>query len=276
MSSEPRKATDVLLDVESKVNTLLGIIRAQDLNIKILSNKLNDVIIRLDKQQAVAPKFTVEAIQSPSFIPGPVMPPSFVQLPAGDPERTIPIEAESKLPSESSPQGFRRNSRPETYAGDNAYLTRPSEKMPGPPSKAPPGRQGPMTPPPGRSETVVPPAAFFNNQSPAMPEPMAPREPRPMPQSAQGQIPIMQRCVDRNGKSIFLADVNIVDITTNQPAFKARTNGTGKWMASLAIGVYRVTVRKQGTSIKDKLEAVQDIQVDGTQSPLELPMLIIK
>jgi hypothetical protein len=27
---------------------------------------------------------------------------------------------------------------------------------------------------------------------------------------------------------------------------------------------------------KEKLEAVQDIQVDGAQSPLELPMMIIK
>jgi hypothetical protein len=94
--------------------------------------------------------------------------------------------------------------------------------------------------------------------------------------SGQGQIPVMQRCVDKNGKSLFLAPVEIVDLSTGQPVFKTRTNGTGKWMASLGIGAYRVTITKQASMNKEKLEAVQDIQVDGAQSPLELPMMIIK
>ena len=41
MSNEPRKATDVLLELEAKINLLLDIVRSQDLNIKVLSNKLN-------------------------------------------------------------------------------------------------------------------------------------------------------------------------------------------------------------------------------------------
>lgn len=269
--TEPRKATDVLLNVESKIIELLGIIRAQDLNIKILSNKLKEVIARLDSQQTTTPKFTVESMQMPSLNFAPVMPPSFSQLPAGDPDKNIPIEADFKLPQDNSPKGFRRNSRPETYAGDNSVLNKMPQTLP----KAQPLKQN-ASPPPGRAEAIVPPEAFTNISAPIIQEPMAAREQQPMPQSAQGQIPIMQRCVDRNGKSIFLAEVGVTDITTNQPVFKTRTNGTGKWMASLGVGVYRVTVKKQGTSIKDKIEAVQDIQVDGTTSPLELPMLIIK
>jgi len=277
MGQEPRKATDVLLDVESKVSMLLDIIRAQDLNIKVLSNKLNEVIGRLDKQQAGPPKIVVEAVQTTPTPPS-MVPPGFTQLPAGDPEKTIPVVAESKLPQSEVPNGFRRSSRPETYAGDNAYLPHPDQELKMP-VQLPKGmnRQQAMQPPPGRSEVTVPPAITTNKnvKSQPLPPPQL-EESEPQPPPAVGQIPVMQRCVDKNGKSIFLAPVEIVDAMSGQPVFKTRTNGTGKWMASLGIGRYRVTITKQATLNKEKLEAVQDIQVDGTQSPLELPMIIIK
>ena len=278
--SEPRKATDVLLDVESKVSMLLDIIRAQDLNIKVLSNKLNDVIGRLDKQQAGPPKIIVETVhaapQQPSNIP-----PAFTQIPAGEAGRNIPVTAEAKLPQSEVPQGFRRSSRPETYAGDNAYLPHPEQevRMPVQIPKMPPGRQPPMNPPPGRAEAVAPPPAT-NKAGAVMPAPQQDvqdtEEQESTPQTTHGHIPVMQRCVDKNGKSIFLADVEIVSLIDGQPVFKTRTNGTGKWMASLGIGGYRVTINKRASMNKEKLEAVQDIQVDGTQTPLELPMMIIK
>jgi len=279
--SEPRKATDVLLDVESKVSMLLDIIRAQDLNIKVLSNKLNDVIGRLDKQQAGPPKFIVETVQVPPQQPSNI-PPAFTQIPAGELERNIPVTAESKLPQSETPQGFRRSSRPETYAGDNAYLPHPEQeiRMPVQIPKMPPGRQQPGQPPPGRSEAVAPSPPPMNRKGAVMPVPQqeAPdmTEQRPMPPGAQGHIPVMQRCVDKNGKSIFLADVDIISLVDGSPVFKTRTNGTGKWMASLGIGGYRVTINKRASMNKEKLEAVQDIQVDGSQTPLELPMMIIK
>ncbi len=290
--TEPRKATDVLLDVEAKVSMLLDIIRAQDLNIKVLSNKLNDVMARLEKQQAAPPKIVVEAVQTTPSAPPPVLPPGFTQIPAGEPERNIPVTAESKLPQTETPQGFRRNSRPETYAGDNAYLPHPEQMSPQPP-RMPVPRPSPNAPPPGRgpeSSVTVPPPAMENKRAgrsvlaPPNPHgsPLAQQQPPPAqeqqaaPQPVHGQIPVMQRCVDKNGKSIFLADVEITDMATSQPIFKTRTNGTGKWMASLGIGAYRVTISKRASMNKEKLEAVQDIQVDGAQSPLELPMMIIK
>jgi hypothetical protein len=266
------------------------------LNIKVLSNKLNDVIGRLDKQQAAVPKIVVEAVQT---LPTPptIIPPGFTQIPAGDSDRNIPVTAESKLQQADAPQGFRRNSRPETYAGDNAYLPHPEQdmRMPVQLPKMPPGRQGANMPPPGRSDdsSVVEPNGT-NVPSNRRGNVLAPPNPRgdaltqqqgqnphmneeqPRPQSSQGQIPVMQRCVDKNGKSIFLADVEITDLSTGQQTFKTRTNGTGKWMASLGIGAYRVVISKRAAQNKEKLEAIQDIQVDGAQSPLELPMLIIK
>lgn len=275
MVQEPRKATEVLLDLESKIDMLLGIIRAQDLNIKVLSNKLNDVIGRLDKQQVTAPKITIEAAQT-APPQSSMVPPGFVQVPAGDPEKTIPIVAESKLPQSDTPHGFRRSSRPETFAGDNAYLPHPEQevRMPMQLPKMPPLQGGKP------AEVIVPPAANKQQKPPpkqAQTPPAPPAEtPESQPMPAPGNIPVMQRCVDKTGKSIFLAPVEIVDLQTGQPVFKTRTNGTGKWMASLGIGAYRVTITKQASMNKEKLEAVQDIQVDGTQSPLELPMMIIK
>jgi hypothetical protein len=306
MPQEPRKATDILLELESKMNMMLDIIRTQDLNIKILSNKLNDAMGQL-RQQNEQKKIIVEAVNTTPMPKAPEMPPGFVQLPAGDPERTIPIQAESTLPQSNEPKGFRRTSRPESFAGDDAYLNRSAnppedvrmpvqlppgmkqqqlQQQPQPqpqpqPQQVPPGRQQ-MVPPPGRSqsETFAPPPPtpeYANRKGAVMPGPQRqPSSPYRESQPPQGAVPIMQRIVDKNGKSIFLADVEVTDLSTSQPVFKTRTNGTGKWMASLGIGAYQVKIGKRASGNKEKLEAVQDIQVDGSQSPLELPMLIIK
>jgi len=244
--SESRKATDVILELETMVISILDLVRSQDLSNKIISNKLNDVIARLDKQQ----KITVEAVQN---IP---LPPA--SFPVGDPERAIPFSVETALPQDNSPQGFRRNSRPETYMDDRNNF--PSYES---------------NPPVPKSEAIVPPEALLKKSS-NPPPPLQVKEVAEPIFSGQGQIPVMQRCVDKNGKSIFLADVSIIDLATNQQVTKTRTSGMGKWMAALAVGNYRVEIRKQGSSLKEKIEAVQDIQVDGRASKLDLPMLIIK
>jgi hypothetical protein len=100
---EPRKASDILLEMESKVEILLNLVRTQDLNIKILSNKineLNDKYKQLSSQTAAPAKIeAVDTIHSTS------------------------ISSEVVLPQEVAPKGFRRTSRPETYSGDDKYLS---------------------------------------------------------------------------------------------------------------------------------------------------------
>ncbi len=271
MTSEPRKASDILLELEQKLDVALSIIRAQDLNIKILSNKLNTVIETLEKKSVDTPKVTVEAVSTPRVTPFPVQ----VNSLEG---RSIPISSEDKLPIETEPQGFRRTSRPETFAGDDAYLPKSSgavtPRYPVQTPSAPPGRN-PAAPPPGReAEVVVPPQAQRQaaTQKQAPPEPQA----KPAPVILQNAIPIQQRGVNASGKSLFLADVEIIDASTMQSIFKTRTNGTGKWMASLGVGNYRVIIRKLEAATKEKLEVTQDIEIDGSQSPLELQTVIIK
>lgn len=264
---EPRKATDVLLAVESKIELLLGLVRSLDLNVKISSNKLNEMLTKLEKQ---ANKITVETNQVPMMKPNNI-PSSFTQLPAGDPSRNIPISAESTIPETNAPDGFRRNSRPETYAGKNEI------KAPIQIPKMPNAQI--MVPPPGRSVDQMFPDYDTEVRSPKSKR-NAPTVPdmtqeQPIPQSLQGQVPVIQRCVDKNGKSIFLADVEIIDPATQQQIFKTRTNATGKWSASLNAGEYRVVIRKREAITGNQVEAIQDVRVKG-DAKLELPMLIIK
>jgi hypothetical protein len=278
MSQEPRKATDVLVELEAKINALSGTIQSMDLNIKILSNKLSEVMKSLDKQQAEPPRILVEAIQTPSVATAPQA--VFGKMPGIDPERSIVVKAESKLPEMEVP-GFRRTSRPESFSGDGAYLKRagvpaPHETPFGPGNKLP---KPAASPPPGRSGNDVPatPALTLKNKAASSPQPETQSQAKAMTgMDTHGIVPVEQRVVDRNGKSVFLADVEIVDLSSGEQVSKSRTNGTGKWMAALPLGQYRVTIRKLESITREKVEAIQTIDVDGTESPLKLQMVIIK
>jgi hypothetical protein len=245
LEQEPRKASDVLLALESKIESLLGIIRNQDLKIGIISNKLNTVM-ELLKNSPKEFKSIADDVTFPSYSA------------STEYEKNVNVLAETTLPQENNPKGFRRTSRPETYAGDNAQL-------PKQPKNTQTVKQS------VKAEVIVP--TEFTSKPVAV---QVPPKPKLEEQANKNTIPIMQRVVDRNGKSVFLADVEIIDLTTNQPVFKTRTNGTGKWMASLVPNNYRVLIKKIEPLTKERVETPQEILVDGTKSPLELPMLIIK
>lgn len=257
MENEPRKASEVLLEIEKKLDIALGIIHIQDLNIKILSNKLNDIIGTLEKQTAVSQKITVEAVNT-----------NFPLNPSQEPEKQIPISSEFALSVDNSPNGFRRTSRPETFSGDDSYLSESSSnvniKYPVQIPKVPSNKNA-SNPPPGRevnTEVVAPPVV--NVKSSAKNQNII-----------QNAIPVSQRVVNKEGKSLFLADVEIIDSGTMQHVFKTRTNGTGKWSASLSIGSYRIIINKRESSTGGSLTATQDIKIDGSESKVDLKTIII-
>lgn len=255
-----RKASEVILELESKLDKALDFLRNQDLMIKILNNKLIAITESLNKKVAEPPKFTVEAINVPTQkIP--------IPMPAPLSEREVAISAESKLPIETAPQGFRRTSRPETFSGDDAYLSH---------TKYPtqiPKLAGNQMPPPGRNlgEAVVPDKATKKLDTSSVPTSQQPSK-----NVAQNAVPVTQRVVNGHGKSLFLADVEVINKTSMETVAKTRCNGTGKWMASLAIGEYKVIIRKLDATTKERLEVSQDVLVDGSQSPLELQTVIVK
>ena len=258
MDRENRKATDVLLDLESKVEMLLQIIRSQDLNIKLLSNKLNIVIEKIEKQPVTTPKIMVEAVNN--------IPQTPVQQLNSISDNQIPISADFSVPTETSPKGFRRTSRPETFSGDDMYLNREPERklplqIPNSVVNKIPNKLS------DNAEVIVNDTSFQERLPVEAEKPERSRNPN--------SVPVVQRIVDKNGKSVFLADVEIFD-STNNLVSKTRTNGTGKWMSTLPLGPYKVFIRKRESLSKEKIEAVQNIEIDGMQSPLELQTMIIR
>jgi hypothetical protein len=215
MDSEPRKATDVLLDIEVKIDVILNILRNQDLNIKIISNKLNDLIKNM-------PISNIEQIKEQFQ----------------EDFKEITISAEDAIPIEQSPKGFRRTSRSETYSNN---ITEPKIIQP---------------------EIIVP-------------EQVITQKIKSNKNNANA-IPVIQRVVDANGKSIFMADVEIINSDNGEKVNKTRTNGAGKWQASLVTGNYKVILSKKEPLTKQKIEIIQDILVDGNTAPLELKMIILK
>ena len=224
---------DVLSSLEAKIDALLSISRIQDLTIKILSNKINDLILQ-NKTTTQKPQPSIEAVYNSAPKPN---------------ENQVPISSDFNLEVEKSPNGFRRTSRPETFAPEQYVQEKVPEKKPIP-----------------KAEVIVP------KVKPQIKKEVKQDETQFI--DAASVIPILQRVVDSTGKSVFLADVEITNLQTDIVVAKTRTQGNGKWSSSLPVGKYKVVIRK--SAAKDKVEVVQEITVDGSQQRIDLQTLILK
>ncbi len=226
MESVPRKASEVLLDLERKIDNILSIIMALDLNIKVLSNKYTTLISFLQSQ-----KITHDKAPIPIEI-----------------NNDTQISSEFTIPIEQEPIGIRRTSRPDSFINESLPATKQTIK---------------------KEETIN--TDIFvqtdnkNNINLNKPKNIT-----------QNTVPVIQRVVNSLGKSLFLADVEIINIDTIELVAKTRTNGVGKWQFPLPVGSYRIIIKKFEQATKEKLEAIQEIQIDGQTSPLELSTIIVK
>lgn len=245
-----RKATDVLLELEAKVNQILLAQKTADLNMKILSNKLTTAIELLSRNSVAVPS------AQPTALPFATAGDDPAPFPKMNIQQELPAESASlaPLPLEDTPLGFRRTSRPETFASEaertKTVATPP--KMPTPAPKNPPVVAQPqpiVIPPPPPSQDVIP-----NNIN---------------------RVSVTQRVVDKNNKAVFLAQVEAINLDTGEKVETVRTNGVGKWANKFGVGKYRVTVSKRQSVSKEKLEVSQDIYVDGRQPVIELPPLVV-
>lgn len=218
MENESRKATDILLELENKVNSLILMIKSQDLTIKVLSNKISMIIDGAKPNNSKIVDNLNEEVVKPNNL---------------------------GLQIEESPVGIRRTARPETYK-------RPEIK--------------PLNNDANKAEVIVPSIKPIEvNNSKAKQEKII-----------QNAVPTMQRIVDKNGKSIFLADVEIIDLSNGTTFHKTKTNGSGKWLASLPVGDYKVFIKKREGLNKEKIEVAQTIKIDGSTPTAEIPMMIVK
>lgn len=266
MTNEPRKATDILLSLENEIKQLTALVRNQDLVMKVLANKLNGLVGLVEHLST--PDSTDSNSQSEIYNPH---------------NLGLPPDGEFKLPEETNPKGFRRTSRPETFQA------RPGVK-PSPP-------KAPVVPPPKAQAKVPDPApkpTYHINlpvQFPEFKPSIAPatyqREQdlkavpvneaqAPEVFNTENKIPVQQRLVDKNGKAVFLANVEIINAATGNSETTVRTNSVGKWQAPLTPGHYRVKINKQESLSKEKIDLTQNITVDGQSPTQELPVLICK
>jgi len=242
LSNEPRKATDVLLDLESKIDSLLLMVRNQDLNLKLISNKLNILIEKIEKSEKpeLKEKFIVEAIDNSRKL---------------EEEKSIVVDSDFNLQLAENPVGFRRTSRPETYESDDSYLQKEVKF----PVQIPKQDVKDFVVDHSKNDPNKQETSFKNYEE----------------KEHINNVSVIQRVVDKNGKSVFLADVEINN-DLNQNILKTRTNGTGKWMASLPPGLYSVIIRKRESLTKEKMESIQKINVEQDQSSLDLQTVILR
>lgn len=235
-----RKASDVLLELEAKVNQILFSQKSLDLNIKILSNKLSTALELLNRSGA--PSVAIDLTPFASAEEDSLLPKMYAR-----PEIPQEFTSLEPLPIEDTPLGFRRTSRPETFASEAE-----------------------------RNKTVATPPKITT------PSPKNPPIQKVVPQSKEDILPnninkvsVTQRVTDKNGKAVFLAQVESINLETGEKIEMVRTNGVGKWANKFGPGKYRVTISKRQSVSKEKLEVSQDIYVDGRQPVIELPPLVV-
>jgi len=204
---EKRKATEVLLDIESKIDQLVNMYKTLSFNISILSNKLNKIgNVIVSSENTNVP--VIESVE----------------------KEQVEIKKENALPLSPKPILDKRNDR---FGKQNTVKQNKN------------------------SEIVLPKEGLKNN-------------------SDSSKIVVVQRIVDKNGKSVFLADVDISNVEDNSLTFKARTNGAGKWQAQLPPGTYKVLIRKREALSQTSIEFEQTVYVDNSESILNLDMIVIK
>lgn len=256
MDNNSRKASEILLDLESKIDQLTSMLHAQALDIRVLSNKLNKL---MEQPKVASPPIPAPAPQVTSYSADAVdakIPNVILQ------NRAIPVKVADQLPMQDSPQAIRRNSRPEAQRA--VPIAPPTTKIsiqdPAPPnmSQFMKAKQPPPAPPPSFQEE--PQFQAFENLTPQ--------------QESSNKVAVTQRVITKTGKSVFLADVEVFDEDNNQ-VFKTRTNGMGNWQASLPVGNYKIRVGKREAVTKQKIEKTQNVLVDGRVSQLVLDQVII-
>ncbi len=251
---EPRKATEVLLDLEAKIEVLTSMIRSNDHLIKVLLNKVSTLTTAFEKAQV------------PSVPPAPILMPT---ISAVDSAPKNLIRAEDRIAVEEAPVGFRRTSRPETFdrlEGDGAFTNKPK------------GQKGPQMPVqlPKMAEMTVPAEAIKKKAENAVPIPATPPPPIGNPKPNENLVLLSQRVTDSAGKSLFLANVEVIDGTTKNTVGKLRTGATGKFSISLPPGSFKILVNKADSQSKKKMESIQDVVVDGSKPTIELPALALR
>jgi hypothetical protein len=119
---EPRKASDILLSLEDKVNTLTKIISVYDYNTKIILDRVNKIYAYIDflqKEEAALAQQNAQPVQSENDL-----------FPQYQEKEIVQTSTEHMITEEKEPKGHRRTARSETYATDTKQVGGSEKKIP--------------------------------------------------------------------------------------------------------------------------------------------------
>lgn len=247
MDNSPRKASDIILSLEHKVEQLVKSNNALDLSVKVLSNRLNKVLDILQNVNIAAnpaipsmlPNVQNQApitnLYSASAPPTPALPPEGFGDFQEEQTESVMVKKEEMLPITDEASGFRRTSRPD---GNNMVKA----------------NSIPVINAPTMTQVEVPQTAVADGSP---------------------KIAVQQRVVDKNNKAVYLANVEITNLDSHRLVYKGRTTGVGKWAAPLPAGNYQVVIKRLEPGTNQKLEGIQKLTVDGSSPQLNLPTAII-
>lgn len=220
MSDNPKKASEILLEVSDKLDTILSLVKNIDLNNKLINNKLNQLAQKPTTQIVVEAEKTVE----------------------------VPI-----MEVEKNPLGIRRTSRDvEPISYKKPDIIKPASEI--------------------NTDIIVPSMPV----TPVVETRSKPVEEEKVHNFEISNVPVSQRVVDKNGKSVFMAIVSIYNSSTGKLVKEIKTSSVGKWMISLPPGEYKAYIVKKDP-VKDSKpsEGTQNFVIDGKASTLELPNITI-
>jgi hypothetical protein len=304
VEEEVRKTSDIIVDLDQKIDQLLALVRTQDLLIKVLSNKMSELSNKIDKMSAPAipPNIKIGAVdvkqpqqQQQQFIP-PQMQPKATQSQApiyqnpklSDADRQFLISPENNIPT-AAPGGkvdiggARRTNRQET----ESIVIKPSQvvnqiRKPQAQTQAQASVQQPSPQQPPNQQLIQ-----ASERYPIQIPNIAGKQNINIPKdndvftdvsspTVSSIVPVIQRVVSSNGKNIHIASVEIINADTLESIKSTRTNAAGRWSISLPIGRYRTLISKTDIMTKERMEVINDFVIDGRQSPLELENAVLK
>lgn len=237
-----RKASDVILDLENKLNKVLQKIDNISFTQNIILNKLN----QSQKNEITKPQPQLGGVFAEA---------ADVKSLKAEPTRSNTISvSDNNVSVDNFPVGHRRTSRHENYIEKNVQTNDE-------------GFSNQIQIPHVKGSQVL-----SNNVGTEV-EP--PQELDVIKEHSNLElVPVVQRVVDGNGKSVFMADVQILQVPGLERKAKIRTGGTGKWSSTLAPGKYRALIKKRDRITKQDMQTTFDFIVNNEASTLELDTLI--
>jgi len=251
-----RKASDIILELESKINSLTKLIESMDFNLKLISNKLNKLVATTDNNKL----HKVSAYVSE-------------QPPITNKFEELKKSQSEEFEIDKTPNGQRRVSRPtqNNFSGPIQVPLSNSVKFVSNSDNSDEEFKG--------FKSNVKTINKDNLKKPVNENVNPAKEVKVETQKEVvndgNLIKVSQRVFNEHGKAEFFADVSIQQLPSLDKIKGTRTTGTGLWSVMIPQGIYRVSIKTKQPVVGSSRINSFDINLDGTKKEIDLDKLII-